>query len=79
MSNVFVLPMHSKDKVQLTGIHDRQGLDGTSNKDSFDLREYLDCFLMLINSIRSFRARPYKHLKVKNRILNFIRYLIGSQ
>ena len=52
MSNVFVLPMHSKDKVQLTGMHDRQGLDGTSNKDSFDLREYLDCFLMLINSIR---------------------------
>ena len=46
--------MHSKHTVSLTGMHDRQGLDGflvrgnSSDKDSFDLTEYLDCFLMLI-------------------------------
>ena len=35
--------MHSRDKVQLTGMHYCQGLDGSlgnsSNEDSFDLRE----------------------------------------
>ena len=56
MSSCCELPkvMHSRDKVQLTRMHDRQELDGNSgNIDSFVLREYLDCFLIVIKSFKA--------------------------
>ena len=33
------------------------------NIDSFDLTEYLDCFLIVTKSIKWLGAWPYKHLK----------------
>ena len=63
-SNVFILRIVEGNTLQREGAADwnarspRVGrvfvLGNSSNKDSFDLREYLDCFLMLFNLINEY-------------------------